>query len=124
MVQSQENSKLTDLMMLLKFTMVLNMTYNTALEHHRLHFHLMVQLETGNMNSTPYTLRNDETNELIDSGTLDMSDIKVGQAPQTSLDLDWIGIFLITYPDSSWNMYGSFWVCGCRRCYTSLELTE
>ena len=61
-------------------------------------------------NSTPYTLRNDETNELIDSGTLDMSDIKVGQAPQTSFGfgLDWDILDNLSL-DSSWNMYGSFY---------------
>ena len=61
-------------------------------------------------NSTPYTLRNDETNELIDSGTLDMSDIKVGQAPQTSFGfgLDWDILDNLSI-DSSWNMYGSFY---------------
>lgn len=60
--------------------------------------------------STPYTLRNDETNELIDSGTLDLSDIKVGQAPQTSFGfgLDWDVLENLSV-DANWNIYGSFY---------------
>ena len=103
--------KHTGLMMSLKFIMVSSMIYNTVQEHHLLHFHHMDLLVIGSItNSTPYTLRNDETNELIDSGTLDMSDIKVGQAPQTSFGfgLDWDILDNLSL-DSSWNIYGSFY---------------
>ena len=60
--------------------------------------------------STPYQQFDDETSLLIDSGEINLSDVKVGQAPQSSLGLgiDWKATPRMTFY-TNYNQYGRFY---------------
>ena len=60
--------------------------------------------------STPYQQFDDETSLLIDSGEINLSDVKVGQAPQSSfgLGIDWKATPRMTFY-TNYNQYGNFY---------------
>ena len=61
-------------------------------------------------NSTPYQLFNDNSSDLIESGEINLSDVKVGQAPQSSfgLGIDWkVSPMFTLY--TNYNQYARFY---------------
>jgi hypothetical protein len=60
--------------------------------------------------STPYQLFNDNSSDLIESGEINLSDVKVGQAPQSSFGLviDWKATPRMTFY-TNYNQYGNFY---------------
>ena len=61
-------------------------------------------------NSTPYQEFDDASSQLIGSGDINLSDVKVGQAPQSSfgLGIDWkVSPKFVLY--TNYNQYGNFY---------------